>query len=59
LAGANLLVDFAFVPGVPDGRRGELWPNVRYDADVSPRGWNQGVSDFGGFERPVPKARVD
>jgi hypothetical protein len=30
---------------------------MSYDADVLPRGWNQGVSDFGGFERPVPEAR--
>jgi hypothetical protein len=56
-SGANLLVDWAFVPEVPEERRGELWPNMSYDADVSPRGWNQGVSDFGGFERPVPEAR--
>jgi hypothetical protein len=57
LTGANLLVDWAFVPEVPEERLGELWPNMSYDADVSPRGWNQGVSDFGGFERPVPEAR--
>jgi hypothetical protein len=30
---------------------------MSYEADVSPGGWNQGVSDFGGFERPVPEAR--
>ena len=30
---------------------------MSYDADVSPRGWNTGVSDFDEFERPVPRAR--
>ena len=33
------------------------WPNMSYDADVAPSGWNTGVSDFGGFARPVPQAR--
>jgi hypothetical protein len=57
LTGANLIVDWAFVPEVPEEKLGKLWPNMSYDADVSPRGWNQGVSDFGGFERPAPEAR--
>ena len=55
LTGANLVVDWAFVPELAEETH--LWPNMSYDADVSPRGWNQGVSDFGGFERPVPEAR--
>jgi hypothetical protein len=56
LTGAVLIVDWAFVPELAEEAR--LWPNMSYDADVSPRGWNSGVSDFGGFERPVPEAPV-
>jgi hypothetical protein len=55
LTGANLVVDWAFVPELAE--EVHLWPVMSYDADVSPRGWNGWVSDFGGFERPVPEAR--
>jgi hypothetical protein len=30
---------------------------MRYGADVSPPGWNQGCSDAEVYERPVPAAR--
>jgi hypothetical protein len=53
----QLLFDFVFVPEVPEERRLELWPNMSYDADVSPPGWNQGCSDAEWYERPVPEAR--
>jgi hypothetical protein len=55
LTGANLIVDWAFDPEPAEDAA--IWPNMTYDADVAPRGWNAGVSDFGGFERPVPGAR--
>ncbi len=55
LTGDMLIVDWAFAPELAEDAR--LWPNMSYDADVSPRGWNSGVSDFGGFERPVQRAR--
>ncbi len=45
-----LIVDWAFAPELAE--EAHLWPNMSYNADVSPRGWNSGVSDFGGFERP-------
>jgi hypothetical protein len=57
LTGANLLVDWVFVPDVPEDRLGELWPNMSYDADVSPRGWNQACGRAEWYERPVPEAR--
>jgi hypothetical protein len=57
LTGENLLFEFAYVPDVPDERRGELWPNMSYDADVSPRGWNQASGCAEWYERPVPEAR--
>jgi hypothetical protein len=53
----SLLFDFVFVPEVPDERIWELWPNMAYDADVSPPGWNQHCSDAEWYERPVPEAR--
>jgi hypothetical protein len=55
LTGAMLVVDWAFVPELAE--KAHLWPNMSYDADVSPRGWNHWTSDFGGFERPVREAR--
>jgi hypothetical protein len=55
LTGNNLNVDWAFVPEPTE--EADLWPEIRYGADVSPRGWNQWRADFDGFERPVPKAR--
>jgi hypothetical protein len=57
LTGGNLILEWAFVPELAEEEHAEVWPNMNYDADVSPPGWNQGVSDFGGFERPVPEAR--
>ena len=57
LNGANLVLEWAFAPEVPGGTSLEVWPNMSYDADVSPPGWNTGVSDFDGFQRPVPQAR--
>lgn len=55
LTGSNLVVDWAFAP--EPAEEADLWPEIRYDADVSPRGWNQWRADFDVFERPVPKAR--
>jgi hypothetical protein len=52
---ANLNVDWVLVPDPPEVA--DLWPEIRYDADVSPPGWNQWRADFDIFERPVPKAR--
>ena len=57
LTGQNLILEWAFVPEVAEEDHAEVWPNMSYDADVSPRGWNQGVSDWDVFERPVPEAR--
>jgi hypothetical protein len=57
LTAQHLLFDFAYIPEIPEERRGELWPNINYDADVSPRGWNAGSSDGEWYERPVPGAR--
>ncbi len=57
LTGANLLVDWAFVPEVPEDRLGELWPNMSYGADVSPPGGNQACERAEWYERPVPEAR--
>jgi hypothetical protein len=56
LTGESLLFDFAFAPEVPEDARGELWPNMHYGADVSPRGWSQAWSDAEVYERPVPAA---
>ena len=50
-----LIVDWAFVPEPAEDA--DLWPEIRYDADVSPPGWNGWRNDFDVFERPVPKAR--
>jgi hypothetical protein len=58
LAGTSLILEWAFVPEVAEEDHGEVWPNMCYDADVSPRGWNGGVSDWDGFDRPVPQARL-
>lgn len=55
LTGDNLVVDWALVP--EPAEEADLWPEIRYGADVSPRGWNQWRADFDVFERPVPKAR--
>lgn len=52
-----LLFDFAFLPEVPEERRGELWPNMNYGADVEPPGWNQACSEGEEYERPVPQAK--
>jgi hypothetical protein len=52
---ASLNVDWVLVPAPAEGA--DLWPEIRYDADVSPPGWNQWRADFDQFERPVPKAR--
>jgi hypothetical protein len=57
LTGKSLLVDCVFLPEPTDVSEAEYWPEIRYDADVSPRGWNQYRADFNVFERPVPKAR--
>jgi hypothetical protein len=57
LKGESLLFEHAFVPEVPDERMLDLWPNMNYDADVSPPGWNQGCSDAEVYDRPVPEAR--
>jgi hypothetical protein len=57
LTSENLILEWAFVPEVAEEASGEVWPNMNYGADVSPPGWNQGVSDWDGFERPVPEAR--
>jgi hypothetical protein len=53
----NLILEWAFVPEVAEEEHGEVWPNMRYGADVSPPFWNQTVSDWDVFERPVPEAR--
>ena len=51
----NLVVDWVLVP--EPAEEADLWPEIRYDADVSPSGWNGWRADFDVFERPVPKAR--
>jgi hypothetical protein len=56
LKGQNLLFEHAFVPEVPEEAILDLWPNMNYDADVSPPGWNQWCSDAEVYERPVPEA---
>ena len=53
----NLILEWTFVPEVAAEASGEVWPNMNYDADVSPSGWNQAVADWDVFERPVPAAR--
>jgi hypothetical protein len=53
----NLILEWTFVPEVAEEEHGEVWPNMRYDADVSPPGWGQAVADWDVFERPVPEAR--
>jgi hypothetical protein len=55
LRGANLTFEWAVVPEPTE--EAQVWPEVNYGADVSPRGWNSWRSDCDGFERPVPKAR--
>jgi hypothetical protein len=55
LTGGNLVVDWAFVP--EPAEEADLWPEIVYGADISPRGWNQWRADFDVFERPVAKAR--
>jgi hypothetical protein len=55
LRGENLIFEWAVDP--EPAEEGEVWPEMAYGADVSPRGWNQGRSDWDVFERPVPKAR--
>jgi hypothetical protein len=50
-----LVVDWAFVPELAEDA--DLWPNISYDADVTPRYWNGWRVDFDGFPRPVPEAR--
>jgi hypothetical protein len=55
LRGANLTFEWAVVPEPTE--EAEVWPEMNYGADVSPRGWNSWRSDCDGFERPVPKAR--
>jgi hypothetical protein len=57
LKGESLLFEHAFVPEVPEEAILDLWPNMNYDADVSPPGWNQGCSDAEVYDRPVPEAR--
>jgi hypothetical protein len=57
LKGESLLFEHAFVPEVPEEAILDLWPNMNYDADVSPPGWNQACSDAEVYERPVPEAR--
>jgi hypothetical protein len=51
----NLIFEWAVVPEPTEGA--QVWPEMNYGADVSPRGWNQGRCDWDVFERPVPKAR--
>ena len=55
LRNESLIVDWAFVPEPAEGAR--LWPEIRYDADVSPPGWGGWRADWDQFARPVPKAR--
>jgi hypothetical protein len=50
-----LVVNYVFVPEPAEGA--DLWPEIRYGANVSPDGWNRWRGDFNQFERPVPKAR--
>jgi hypothetical protein len=57
LRGTSLILKWAFDPEVPGGTSLDVYPNMSYGADVSPRGWGNGVADFDQFERPVPRAR--
>jgi len=56
LTGEHLLFDYAFVPGLTEEARTEIWPNMNYGADVSPPGWNLACSEAEVYERPVPGA---
>lgn len=52
-----VLPDFGYAPEVPDDAGYGLWPNMTYDADVSPPGWNTAWIDGEMYDRPVPEAR--
>jgi hypothetical protein len=55
LTGNSLIVDWVLIPEPAEDA--DLWPEIRYEADVSPPTWGQWQADFDQFERPVPKAR--
>ena len=55
LTGNSLIVDWVLVPEPAEDA--DLWPEIRYEADVSPPGWGGWRADVDQFARPVPKAR--
>ena len=55
LTSDSLIVDWVLVPEPAEDA--DLWPEMRYEADVSPPGWGGWRADFDQFARPVPKAR--
>ena len=57
LTDENLLFEYAFAPELTDEARTEVWPNISYDADVSPPDWNRGWSEADVYERPPREAR--
>ncbi len=57
LSDDNLLFEYAFAPELTEEERQEVRPNMKYGADISPPGWNQGCSEAEVYERPVPQAQ--
>jgi hypothetical protein len=54
---ANLVVDWVLDP--EPAEEADLWPEIRYDADVSPSGWNGWRADrrCRRTRRPAPAGR--
>jgi hypothetical protein len=58
LSAEDLLFEYAFLPGLTDEARKDVWLNMFYDADISPPNWNYvGADGDVQYERPPLEAR--